>query len=60
MVSGPAFEAAGARRWVYEGKGGKIVAMPYWSIPEDAFDDPEQMAHWAGLAYQAALRAPAK
>ena len=55
-VSAPAFEAAGARRWAYEGKTGKPVYMPYWSIPEDAFDDPEVMAHWVRLAYDAALR----
>lgn len=59
-VTGPAFEAAGSNRWVYEGKGGKTVAMPYWSIPPDAYDDPDVMAHWVRLAYEAALRAPLK
>jgi DNA transformation protein and related proteins len=59
-LSAPEFEAAGARRWVYEGKAGKAVQMPYWSIPEDAYDDPEIMGHWVRLAFQAALRAPAK
>jgi DNA transformation protein len=59
-VSAPEFEAAGARRWAYEGRAGKAVQMPYWSIPEDAFDDPDVMAHWVRLAYQAALRSPAK
>jgi DNA transformation protein len=56
-VSAPAFEAAGARRWAYEGKKGRAVDMPYWSIPEDAYDDPDIMAHWVRLAYEAALRA---
>ena len=56
-VSAPEFEAAGAKRWAYEGKKGKPVNMPYWSIPEDAFDDPDVMAHWVRLAYEAALRA---
>ena len=59
-VSAPQFEAAGARRWAYEGKTGKAVQMPYWSIPDDAFDDPEIMAGWVRLAYEAARRAPAK
>jgi DNA transformation protein len=59
-VSAPQFEAAGARRWAYEGKQGKAVQMPYWSIPEDAFDDPDLMADWVRLAYEAALRAPTK
>ncbi len=43
-VSAPAFEAAGATRWAYSGKTGKAVNMPYWSIPDDAFDDPDIMA----------------
>ena len=56
-VSAAEFEAAGARQWAYEGKQGKPVNMPYWSIPEDAFDDPDVMARWVSLAYQAAMRA---
>ncbi|MEO6376612.1 MAG: TfoX/Sxy family protein [Caulobacteraceae bacterium] len=59
-VSAPEFEAAGARRWTYEGRAGKLVHMPYWTIPDDAYDDPEAMARWTALAYAAALRAPAK
>jgi DNA transformation protein len=57
-ISGPEFEAAGARRWFYEGKKGKPINMPYWSVPEDAYDDPDIMARWVRLAYEAALRAP--
>jgi DNA transformation protein len=56
-VTAPAFETAGAKRWAYEGKKGKQIYMPYWSIPEDAFDDPDIMAKWVRLAYEAALRA---
>lgn len=50
------FAGAGARQWVYEGKA-KPVAMPYWSIPDPAMDDPDEMAQWVGLAWEAALRA---
>ncbi len=57
VFSGVAFEAAGARRWTYQRKTGKIVPMSYWTIPADAFDDPDIMAHWVRLAYAAALRA---
>jgi DNA transformation protein len=56
-VSAPEFEDAGARRWFYESRKGKAVNMPYWSIPDDAFDDPDIMAKWVRLAYEAALRA---
>jgi len=51
------FEAAGASQWAYEGKKGSPVKMPYWSIPDDAYDDPDVMARWVRLAYEAAVRA---
>ena len=56
-VSAPAFAAAGAAQWAYEGRTGKAVNMPYWSIPADAFDESDAMARWVRLAYDAALRA---
>ena len=56
-VSAPEFAAAGATQWTYEGKKGIPVRMPYWSIPDDAFDDPDVMARWVRLASEAALRA---
>lgn len=52
----PDFAEAGASQWVYEGKN-KPVAMPYWSIPEAALDEPEELARWVALAWAAALRA---
>lgn len=54
--SAEAFAAAGARQWIYQREGKSPVAMPYWSIPEDAYDDVEIMAHWVRLAYEAGLR----
>jgi DNA transformation protein and related proteins len=56
--SAPAFEAAGCKQWTYvSSRHGKTVSMPYWSVPDSAFDDPEEMAVWAKKAYEAALRA---
>lgn len=49
------FADAGARQWAYEGKKRPIV-MPYWSIPEAAYDDPEEMTIWTRKAYEASLR----
>jgi DNA transformation protein len=55
--SAPDFEAAGSRQWTYEGKrSGRPVKMPYWTIPDEALDDPDVMAEWARRAYAAALR----
>ncbi|OYV50816.1 MAG: hypothetical protein B7Z78_10140 [Rhodospirillales bacterium 20-60-12] len=51
--------SAGAVRWACRGKTGNQVNMPYWSIPADAFDNPDIMARWVELAFQAALRAGA-
>ena len=59
-ISAPAFEAAGSRRWTYQRKIGGAIAMSYWTIPADAFDDPDLMAHWSRLAFEAALRAREK
>ena len=55
---GPEYEEAGSRHWVYtHSRHGKQVAMPYWSVPESALDDPDEMTIWARKAYQAGLRA---
>ncbi|WP_137133879.1 TfoX/Sxy family protein [Rhizobium sp. FKY42] len=56
----PLFSAAGARQWTYEGKKGKPVLMPYWSVPDEALDDPDEMAKWARLACEAGFRTARK
>jgi DNA transformation protein len=58
-VSGPEFEAAGGERWTYSAKMKKAVNMPYWTIPDSAIDDPDELAVWTRKAYEAALRAKA-
>jgi DNA transformation protein len=51
------FVAAGCRQWTYTGsRHGKVVAMPYWTVPDDAVDDPDEMARWARKSYEAGLR----
>lgn len=56
--STPDFEAAGCKQWTYTGsRHGKVIAMPYWSIPDEAFDDPDEMAAWARRAQEAGRRA---
>jgi DNA transformation protein len=56
VQSAPNFADAGASQWIYSGKN-KPVAMPYWSIPDAALDDPDELAKWVALAWAAALRA---
>lgn len=56
--SAPDFGAAGSRQWVYDGhKGRKPTAMPYWTIPESAVDDHDEMIMWARKASEAGSRA---
>lgn len=56
--SAPDFETAGSRQWAYDGhRGRKPTAMPYWSIPESAVDDPDEVTVWAKKAVEAGLRA---
>lgn len=51
------YEAAGGRRWTYRNRRhGREVAMPYWTVPESALDDPDEMAMWARKAYEAGRR----
>lgn len=47
------FIKAGCVQWAYEGKNGRISKMPYWNIPSTAFDDADEMAHWAKIAVMA-------
>ena len=55
-ASRPLFEAAGCERFVYMAKG-KTMSMNYYSAPDDAMESPQQMAGWARLALEAALKA---
>ncbi|CAN7311221.1 TfoX/Sxy family protein [Rhizobium sp. LjRoot254] len=56
--AGPLYEEAGGRHWRYtHNKSGKEVAMPYWTIPEGAFDDPDEAEKWARIAVGASVRA---
>ncbi|WP_372425531.1 TfoX/Sxy family protein [Salinarimonas chemoclinalis] len=52
----PAFEAAGARPFVYESKGTRAT-MSYRSLPDAAQDDPDEAARYGRLALAAARRA---
>lgn len=38
----PRFEELGMERWTYQRPGKSETAMPYWIMPESAFDDAEE------------------
>jgi DNA transformation protein len=54
----PRFEAAGATPFVYDNPARGPVATSYWSLPDEASDDPDAAQAWARLALEAALRKP--
>jgi DNA transformation protein len=55
----PRFRAAGANPFTY-GRDTRKITMSYFSLPNEALDDPDALKEWAELAYQAALRKPEK
>ena len=55
-VNAPLLADAGARQFTYPTKGGAVMAMAYWSLPERALDDPDEAADWARKSIDAALR----
>ncbi len=55
-----AFVAENLSQFTYTSRGGKLMEMAYWRIPERCLDDSDEMAHWCRLAYGVALKAAAK
>lgn len=42
----------GLTRWTYTRDMGKVTAMPYWSLPGAALDDPDLACDWARRALE--------
>ena len=57
--TGNEFKARGLDAFTYTRKG-KEFKMSYYTAPEEALEDREEMNSWASKAYQTALRAAAK
>ena len=55
-----AFVAENLSQFTYISRGGKMMEMAYWRIPERCLDDPDEMAKWCRVAYGVALNAAAK
>ena len=39
--------AQGSQQFIHDGNGDKRVAMPYWTLPDAAMDEPELACDWA-------------
>ena len=53
----PVFEQEGLAPFSYATKNGEHKLTSYWRMPDRLYDDPEELARWAGGAHAAALRA---
>jgi DNA transformation protein and related proteins len=50
------FREAGSHPFSYGTKTGRTIAMPYWRMPEAAYEDPDVLREWVVLARGAAER----
>ena len=50
------FQEAGSRPFVYQGKD-RPITISYWSLPDQALEDDDELVRWAKSAVEAALRA---
>ncbi len=55
--SSQAFDAEGLAPFTYSTRHGDKVLTSYRRAPERSLDDPEEMLHWAEIAFEAAMRA---
>jgi DNA transformation protein len=53
--SAVAFEAAGSRQFSYESSRGRI-SVGFWTMPEAAHEDPDELLRWALPALEFARR----
>ena len=58
-------KAMDCKPFVYSGKSGKSVAMPYWTAPQACLDDTDEMVKWikrakASAASESKSTKPAK
>lgn len=51
------FSDAGSEKFSYAVANGKILSLGYWSLPDEALDDPSAAEIWARRGIEAARRA---
>ena len=53
-------KAMGCKPFIYSGKSGRSVAMPYWTAPQACVDDADEMVKWVKKALAALRRAKSR
>lgn len=48
----------GCKPFIYSGKSGRSVAMPYWTAPQASVDDADEMVRWVKKALAALAENP--
>lgn len=56
----PAFEALGAKPFVYQGKRNPVTISSYYETPEDVIYDDDELRRWALRSHRAAAAARMK
>jgi DNA transformation protein and related proteins len=54
------FQQSGSTPFTYATKDGKRAVMSYWRMPDQLYDDTDELARWAREAVAAAHRAGAR
>ncbi|MEA3051699.1 MAG: transformation protein [Sphingomonadales bacterium] len=54
------WDAEGCEKFSVTFRDGRVDVMNYRRAPQDVYDDPEAMRHWAALAVEAGARGAAK
>jgi DNA transformation protein len=52
------YEAEESKQFTYPARG-RLMALPYWQVPERLFDDADEFVEWATAGYAAAMQAKA-
>ena len=55
-TNGPDFERERLPPFQYQARNGKRAVMSYWRMPERLYDDPDELAQWAGRSLAVAQR----
>ena len=56
VESAARFQEAGGEPFRFSYKDGRSETMNYWTVPEEAMDNPREMREWGQLALAAAIR----
>lgn len=51
------FAAEGCKPFEYETRARRVMVRSYWQMPERLYDDPEELADWARMAFSSAQKA---